>query len=170
MARGCFDDTKGAVLVKNLAAKEPSALGLDTYYKQYYLCLAAASATIKWIEAEKGVIITNHSLVVTFNGSFDHVNIDATSVQNLEIIDTLHSALWGTSNKKRSLFHMLKTTRTIGGTRLLRANLLQPLKDLETINARLDCLVSVEYCFVRLPIEYLSNWFQNKQQSYMKVE
>ncbi|XP_057510615.1 DNA mismatch repair protein MSH4 [Actinidia eriantha] len=140
MARGCFDDTKGAVLVKNLAAKEPSALGLDTYYKQYYLCLAAASATIKWIEAEKGVSITNHSLSVTFNGSFDHMNIDTTSVQNLEIIDPLHSSLWGTSNKKRSLFHILKTTRTIGGTRLLRANLLQPLKDIETINARLDCL------------------------------
>ncbi|GMQ04857.1 hypothetical protein CsSME_00050130 [Camellia sinensis var. sinensis] len=140
MARGCFDDTKGAVLVKNLAAKEPSALGLDTYYKQYYLCLAAASATFKWTEAEKGVIITNHSLLVTFNGSFDHMNIDATSVQNLEIIDPLHSTLWGTSNKKRSLFHMLKTTRTIGGTRLLRANLLQPLKDIETINTRLDCL------------------------------
>ncbi|KAI7987829.1 DNA mismatch repair protein MSH4 [Camellia lanceoleosa] len=140
MARGCFDDTKGAVLVKNLAAKEPSALGLDTYYKQYYLCLAAASATFKWTEAEKGVIITNHSLLVTFNGSFDHMNIDATSVQNLEIIDPLHSTLWGTTNKKRCLFHMLKTTRTIGGTRLLRANLLQPLKDIETINTRLDCL------------------------------
>ncbi|KAM3734803.1 hypothetical protein ACB098_10G042700 [Castanea mollissima] len=140
MGRGCFDDTKGAVLIKNLAAKEPSALGLDTYYKQYYLCLAATAATIKWTEAEKGVIVTNHSLLVTFNGSFDHMNIDATSVQNLEIIEPLHSTLWGTSNKKRSLLHMLKTTKTIGGTRLLRANLLQPLKDIETINARLDCL------------------------------
>ncbi|KAH8521304.1 hypothetical protein H0E87_002379 [Populus deltoides] len=104
MARGCFDDTKGAVLIKNLAATEPSALGLDTYYKQYYLCLAAAAATIKWIEAEKGVIVTNHSLLVTFNGSFDHMSIDATR------------------------------------TRLLRANLLQPLKDIKTINTRLDCL------------------------------
>ncbi|KAJ7952529.1 DNA mismatch repair protein MSH4 [Quillaja saponaria] len=140
LARGCFDDTKGAMLIRNLAAKEPSALGLDTYYKQYYLCLAAAAATIKWIEAEKGVIITNHSLLVTFNGSFDHMSIDATSVQNLEIIEPFHSNLLGTSNKKRSLFHMLKTTKTIGGTRLLRANLLQPLKDIETINARLDCL------------------------------
>lgn len=27
--------------------------------------------------------------------------------------------------------------------RLLRANLLQPLKDMDTINARLDCLVSI---------------------------
>ncbi|KAK3005427.1 hypothetical protein RJ639_017105 [Escallonia herrerae] len=104
MVRGCFDDTRGSVLIKNLAAKGPSALGLDTYYKQYYLCLAAAAATIKWIEAEKGVIVTNHSLLVTFNGSFDHMNIDATR------------------------------------TRLLRANLLQPLKDAETIKARLDCL------------------------------
>ncbi|KAK9927595.1 hypothetical protein M0R45_024772 [Rubus argutus] len=140
MARGCFDDTTGAVLIKNLAAQEPSALGLDTYYKQYYLCLAAAAATIKWIEAEKGVIVTNHSLLVTFNGSFAHMNIDATSVQNLEIIDPRHSTLSGTSNKKRSLLHMLKTTKTVGGSRLLRANLLQPLKDIETINARLDCL------------------------------
>ncbi|XP_059307762.1 DNA mismatch repair protein MSH4 isoform X2 [Lycium ferocissimum] len=140
MARGCFDDTRGAVLVKGLAAKEPSALGLDSYYKQYYLCMAAAAATIKWIEAEKGVIITNHSLLVTFNGSFDHMNIDSTSVQNLEIIEPMHSSLLGTNSKKRSLFHMLKTTRTIGGTRLLRANLLQPLKDIETINTRLDCL------------------------------
>ncbi|KAJ7011376.1 DNA mismatch repair protein MSH4-like [Populus alba x Populus x berolinensis] len=140
MARCCFDDTKGAVLIKNLAATEPSALGLDTYYKQYYLCLAAAAATIKWIEAEKGVIVTNHSLLVTFNGSFDHMSIDATSVQNLEIIEPFHSSLLGTNNKKRSLFHMLKTTKTTGGTRLLRANLLQPLKDIKTINTRLDCL------------------------------
>ncbi|THU68773.1 hypothetical protein C4D60_Mb08t07380 [Musa balbisiana] len=140
LPRGCFDDTKGAVLVKSLAAKEPSVLGLGTFYKQYYLCLAAAAATIKWIEAEKGVIVINRSLLVTFNGSFDHMNIDATSVQNLEIIDPLHSELWSTSNKKRSLFQMLKTTKTVGGARLLRANLLQPLKDIETINARLDCL------------------------------
>ncbi|KAD5316754.1 hypothetical protein E3N88_16700 [Mikania micrantha] len=140
MVRGCFDDTRGAVLVKSLAAKEPSALGLDTYYKQYYLCLAAAAATIKWIEAEKGIIIMNHSLVVTFNGSFDHMNIDATSVHNLEIIEPLHSTLLGTSSKKKSLFQTLKSTRTTGGTRLLRANLLQPLKDTETIKARLDCL------------------------------
>ncbi|CAN1748282.1 DNA mismatch repair protein MSH4 [Linum perenne] len=140
MARGCFDDTKGAVMVKSLAAKDPSALGLETYYKQYYLCLAAAAATIKWIEGEKGVIVTNHSLSVTFNGSFNHMNIDATSVHNLELIDPLHSSLLGTTNKKKSLFHMLKTTKTAGGTRLLRANLLQPLKDIETINARLNCL------------------------------
>lgn len=36
------------MLIQNLAAEEPLALGLDTYYKQHYLSLAAAAATIKW--------------------------------------------------------------------------------------------------------------------------
>ncbi|MQL80258.1 hypothetical protein Taro_012710 [Colocasia esculenta] len=43
---------EGSILVKSLAAKEPSAIGLDTYYKQYYLCLAAAAATIKCLNIE----------------------------------------------------------------------------------------------------------------------
>ena len=52
---GCFI-FQGAVLIKSLAAKEPSALGLDTYYKQYYLCLAASAATIKWYFHEIGIL------------------------------------------------------------------------------------------------------------------
>ncbi|KAK4557813.1 hypothetical protein RGQ29_007542 [Quercus rubra] len=159
MGRGCFDDTKGAVLIKNLAAKEPSALGLDTYYKQYYLCLAATAATVKWTEAEKGVIVTNHSLLVTFNGSFDHMNIDATS-----------HFIRAQATKKRSLFHMLKTTKTIGGTRLLRANLLQPLKDIETINARLDCLdelMSTEQLFFGL--SQVLRKFPKRDQKYASI-
>eukprot|EP01018_Ginkgo_biloba_P001943 Gb_27667 [translate_table: standard] len=61
-------------------------------------------------------------------------------VQNLELIEPLASTPGLVSNRKNSLFRMLNTTKTIGGSRLLRANLLQPLKDIETINARLDCL------------------------------
>ena len=37
-------------------------------------------------------------------------------------------------------------------TRLLRANLLQPLKDIGTINTRLDCLVSVDCCIWHLKL------------------
>lgn len=44
----CSSFLKGAVIVRSLSARDPSALGLDTYCKQYYLCLAAATATIKW--------------------------------------------------------------------------------------------------------------------------
>ncbi|CAM8877660.1 unnamed protein product [Rhodiola kirilowii] len=168
MARGCFDDTKvafqngffhlsvfhidgslslpgdaaAAATIKWYSTKRFLSMLLSAYIfdgHRYTVQNAETSCDIK-TETEKGVIVTNHSLSVTFNGSLNHVNIDTTSVQNLEIIDTLHSNLLGTSNKKKSLFYMLKTTKTIGGTRLLRANLLQPLKDIETIKARLDCL------------------------------
>ncbi|KAJ7520528.1 hypothetical protein O6H91_19G009400 [Diphasiastrum complanatum] len=140
LARGCFDDTKGAMLLQSLALKDYYPLSLDCYNKQYYLCLGAAAAVIKWIENEKGVIITNHSVRISFNGSCDHMSIDVTSVQNLEVIEPLSFRLGQHLNKRGSLFGILNTTRTFGGSRLLRANLLQPLKDIQTINARLDCM------------------------------
>ncbi|KAH7443282.1 hypothetical protein KP509_02G028400 [Ceratopteris richardii] len=140
LARGCFDDTKGAIMVKNLAAKEPAAFGLDGYFKRFYLCLGAAAAVIRWVENERGVMVIHHSLQVTFNGSADHMGIDSTSVQNLEIIESLAVASGVLNKKCSSLFRMLNTTKTFGGSRLLRANLLQPLKDARTINMRLDCL------------------------------
>ncbi|GJR93588.1 leucine-rich repeat-containing protein [Tanacetum coccineum] len=62
MLRAAFDDTRGALLIKNLAAKKPSALGLDSYYKHYYL-----AASVKWVEADKGgLVITNHSLSLRY--------------------------------------------------------------------------------------------------------
>ncbi|KAK2983002.1 hypothetical protein RJ640_012877 [Escallonia rubra] len=129
MVRGCFDDTRGSVLIKNLAAKEPSALGLDTYYKQYYLCLAAAAATIKWIEAEKGVIVTNHSLLCPKLGN--HRAITFYSFGHKQQKEKFVPDTQDNKNNWRLIFC---------STRLLRANLLQPLKDAETIKARLDCL------------------------------
>ncbi|KAL0329488.1 UNVERIFIED_CONTAM: DNA mismatch repair protein MSH4 [Sesamum radiatum] len=94
------------------------------------------------------------------------------SVQNLEIIEPMHSSLWalttrrevyficsrqqglledttsGTKLKSQRFFSPIKKVPCTSGyfaidwpmTRLLRANLLQPLKDIDTINARLDCL------------------------------
>ena len=44
------------------------------------------------------------SYMKIFNGPFDHVSIDATSVLNVEIIEPLHSTLLDTSNKTKSLF------------------------------------------------------------------
>ncbi|XP_024357245.1 DNA mismatch repair protein MSH4 isoform X2 [Physcomitrium patens] len=139
LSRSCFDDTKGAILVQNLVLNEALNSTLEASYKQYYLCLGAAAALFRWIDREKGITLANRSVEVTLNGSFDHMNIDGTSVQNLELVESLHIQV-GPQKKRGCLFEMLKTTKTAGGTRLLRANLLQPLKDKNTINTRLDCL------------------------------
>ena len=142
----------------------------------YYSCVVLTSKNASWSLLFSFSfcyeLMASHSYVkknciclqVTFNGSFDHMNIDSTryyfettdpqilssnvtwlilfikrtgrtrvqqfschywmacilwfapnSVQTLEIIDPLHTELWGTSNKKKSLFQMLKTTKTTGG-------------------------------------------------------
>eukprot|EP00897_Mesotaenium_endlicherianum_P005293 jgi/Mesen1/4792/ME000243S03969 len=39
---------QGGILVQTLAAKDTSKLRLDSYNKQYYLCLGAAAAVLKW--------------------------------------------------------------------------------------------------------------------------
>lgn len=139
LARGCFDDTKGAILVQSLVLNETISSTLEASYKHYYLCLGAAAALFRWVDHEKGITLANRSVEVTLNGSFDHMNIDGTSVQNLELVESLHLQA-GPQKKRGCLFEMLKTTKSVGGTRLLRANLLQPLKDKNTINTRLDCL------------------------------
>jgi DNA mismatch repair protein MSH4 len=50
MACGCFDDTK-VVAGKHLILY---IICLDAYYKQYYPCLSAAAATIKWYSQNFG--------------------------------------------------------------------------------------------------------------------
>ena len=60
------------------------------------------------------------------------VFIDAATVENLELLrsDSSHGSLFGLLNK----------TATKGGAQLLKAALLQPMRDIVTIDARLDAL------------------------------
>ncbi|CAI7779473.1 unnamed protein product, partial [Closterium sp. NIES-53] len=137
LARGCFDDVKGALLVQSYTIGKANGTNVDRHYKEYYLCLGAASALLK---CEKSAAVMHKSLQVTFNGSLNHLSIDATSIQNLEVIEPLPGNSERDGKRKASLFGVLNSTKTVGGARLLKANLLQPLKDKETIKLRLDCL------------------------------
>ncbi|CAI7861248.1 unnamed protein product, partial [Closterium sp. NIES-53] len=140
LARGCFDDVKGALLVQSYTIGKANGTNVDRHYKEYYLCLGAASALLK---CEKSAAVMHKSLQVTFNGSLNHLSIDATSIQNLEVIEPLPGNSERDGKKKASLFGVLNSTKTVGGARLLKANLLQPLKDKETIKLRLDCLEEI---------------------------
>ncbi|CAI7883946.1 unnamed protein product [Closterium sp. NIES-54] len=143
LARGCFDDVKGALLVQSYTIGKANGTNVDRHYKEYYLCLGAASALLKWVESEKSAAVMHKSLQVTFNGSLNHLSIDATSIQNLEVIEPLPGNSERDGKRKASLFGVLNSTKTVGGARLLKANLLQPLKDKETIKLRLDCLEEI---------------------------
>ena len=62
-----------------------------------------------------------------------HVYIDAATVDNLELLRS-------DSSTRGSLFGLLNKTVTKGGAQLLKASLLQPMRDITTVDARLDAL------------------------------
>lgn len=61
--------------------------------------------------------------------------IDFSTVHSLELIQNLQN-----SKSTECLFGLLNNTLTAMGARLLRSNILQPLTDISTLNARLDAL------------------------------
>ncbi|MFN2365265.1 MAG: DNA mismatch repair protein MutS, partial [Desulfurivibrionaceae bacterium] len=88
-----------------------------------------------------------HYLIETQKTGLDHIErlaplfiddvlmIDDSSRRNLELTQTLIGA-----DREGSLLHCLDRTRTPMGARLLRRNLLFPLRNVATINRRLDTI------------------------------
>jgi DNA mismatch repair protein MutS len=61
--------------------------------------------------------------------------IDATSMRNLELIESVFS-----KDSSKTLFGILNKTKTPAGSRLLKRQLVAPLRDLNEIEARLDAI------------------------------
>jgi DNA mismatch repair protein MSH4 len=61
--------------------------------------------------------------------------IDVVTAKNLELLGNIRDPA-----SMHSLFGVLNYTKTPGGARLLRSNILQPPCDVETITLRQDCI------------------------------
>jgi DNA mismatch repair protein MutS len=93
-----------------------------------------------------GVVV--HYLRATKQGALEHIDglryyerrdcleLDAVSVRNLELVEPLFSS----EGPQTTLFWTLDACCTPMGKRLLRAQLLRPMQDLQAINARLDAV------------------------------
>ena len=67
--------------------------------------------------------------------SSNHLILDSSTLKNLEIVRNLRDG-----SKKNTLYHVLDSTKTPLGTRLLRRWLESPLTDVNAINRRLDAV------------------------------
>lgn len=115
--------------LKNLVLSEQqSTIELES---SKFLCLASCSALIKYVEFIQNMSFANHSIKMTFESGERSMLIDCETIKNLEIIQGLRS-----SSIKGSLFDVVNFTKTTVGRRLLKATLVQPLADLETIHGR----------------------------------
>uniref|UniRef100_F7FN00 MutS homolog 4 n=1 Tax=Monodelphis domestica TaxID=13616 RepID=F7FN00_MONDO len=100
-----------------------------------YYCLAAVAALLKYLEFLQNAVYAPKSLKVLFQGSEKTLMIDSSSAQSLELLVNAQDC-----RSQHTLFGVLNHTKTPGGSRRLRSNLLEPLTDVGTINMRLDCV------------------------------
>ncbi|XP_074731832.1 mutS protein homolog 4 isoform X5 [Strix uralensis] len=131
--RKYFNETKGLEYIEQLCASEFSTIFMEVQSKYY--CLAAAAALLKYVEFIQNSVYAPKSLKVRFQGSEKTAMIDSSSAQNLELVINNRD-----SRNGHTLFGVLNYTKTPGGSRRLRSNILEPLVDAETINTRLDCV------------------------------
>ena len=124
--RSQFDDTRGAVMVRQLA--RASDKEVVTHAKEIYLALAAASAVLRHASDALLLVAVPDTLGVTVELTTTYVQIDGGAAQALELV-----------SGKGSLASLFRP-QTVGGKRLLRATLLQPRRSLPTLLPRLDCL------------------------------
>ncbi|XP_073245789.1 mutS protein homolog 4-like [Porites lutea] len=134
--RKYFNEAKGLEYVKQLCVPEYNTVEMEVASKYY--CLATASALLKYVEFIQNIVYAPYSVKVLFKGSEKTAIIDASTAKNLELIQNARDPKSG-----HCLYGVLNHTKTAGGARLLRSNVLQPPCDEETTNVRLDCVAEV---------------------------
>jgi DNA mismatch repair protein MSH4 len=100
-----------------------------------YYCLATAAALLKYVEFIQNAVYAPNSLKITYQGPDQTTMIDVVTAKNLELLGNIRDPA-----SMHSLFGVLNYTKTPGGARLLRSNILQPPCDVETITLRQDCI------------------------------
>ena len=132
------------MLLRQLGTADSSVTGvLDSSQalKSYYLSLGAASAVLSFAETSMGLFLSPGTLHVSFAGAGEgHMAMDGATVQALELVAPSDGGGCCGGGGASCLFALLNRTRTAGGARLLRASLLQPLRDAAAIDARLDAV------------------------------
>ena len=131
--RKYFNETKGLQYIKRLCLPEFNTVEMEVASKYY--CLATAAALLKYVEFIQNIVYAPASLKVVFKGSEQTTMIDPTTACNLELLQNKRDP-----KSEHTLFGILNYTKTAGGTRLLRSNILQPPCNPETINMRLDAV------------------------------
>ncbi|MFO0388277.1 MAG: DNA mismatch repair protein MutS [Alphaproteobacteria bacterium] len=122
-----FDARRGERALKEMYA----VTSLEAFGELNPAMLAAASALVDYIKITQKDCLP-HLDAPRLQKSGDHMQIDAASLRNLEIMQTL------SGEKRGSLFSVIDHTVTAPAARLLASWLVAPLTDVKAIAARQD--------------------------------
>jgi len=130
-------DIKGMQHARHFSPRsELSALETDISSK--YLCLSALAAIIDYAEHQAKMAFVKGTLRIRYSSVEGIMLLDPATVANLELLRNVR-----TGEAKTSLFGVLNHCKTGAGSRMLRAALIQPSTDMDTITARHDCVVEL---------------------------
>jgi DNA mismatch repair protein MutS len=121
-------------LLEQLQAKSLQGFGLEGRPA----AVRAAGALVQHLRDTQKADLT-HVRTIAFRTAADCLMIDATTLRNLEVIDSADGGRTG------SLLHEIDRTMTSMGGRLLRAWVLKPLLALERIHDRLDAVEELAF-------------------------
>ncbi|KRZ04566.1 MutS -like protein 4 [Trichinella zimbabwensis] len=137
VSRKCFNEMRGLEELQRIMLKECS--DFEKNVEEKYYALAAAAALIDYIERAENIVFAPQSIRIVYKGLEKSLKIDSNAAKDLELIVSLKSS----ESVKGSLLGILNHTYTFSGARLLRASILQPSSDLQTINQHLDVLEEI---------------------------
>jgi DNA mismatch repair protein MutS len=121
-------------LLEQLQAKSLQGFGLEGRPA----AVRAAGALVQHLRDTQKADLT-HVRTIAFRTAADCLMIDATTLRNLEVIDSADGGKTG------SLLHEIDRTMTSMGGRLLRSWVLKPLLALERIHDRLDAVEELAF-------------------------
>ncbi|KAJ3315155.1 MutS protein msh4 [Boothiomyces sp. JEL0838] len=130
--RNWFNQENGLETLKQYSIKE-----INFSINEKYFALSAISALFKYIENTQNLLFKNHSVKFNYESIDGTMFIDSTTAMLLELVANRFE------KKKGCLLGLLNKTKTGMGARLLKSNIIQPLRDLETIKDRQEAIKEI---------------------------
>ncbi|KAN0062620.1 MutS protein msh4 [Thecaphora frezii] len=131
-------ETSRSTLTSEMTAAATTRAAILEAISSKYYALSAACALLEYVESVTNRIFSPHSLRIRYVVPDGTVLISSNTARDLELVNSLVDR-----QSKLCLYGLLDHCVTPMGQRLLRMNILQPLTDKDTIEARYD---AVEEC------------------------
>lgn len=121
-----------------LLERQLEAQSLEGYGLRSHAAAAIAAGVIVHYARSTQQIELNHVRSIRYFERSDHLDLDAVTTRNLELVEPVFSE----TTNEATLFHTLDCMLTPMGKRLLRASIIQPLVNRQEIESRLAAVES----------------------------
>jgi DNA mismatch repair protein MutS len=133
-----FNETYANQILKKQFQKDAQELNISHYPQ----ATISSGALLFYIYKLQKLELT-HINTITYSTLASHMIIDATSLRNLEITESIF-----TKDTSKTLYGALNNTKTASGARLLKKQITEPLINKQKIEERFDAIEEINECII----------------------